>query len=120
MQARVAEVLEELKSGNLAPPDNGYSERERMDLGLVINRVGDSNYTVRIKAIRVDEKGQRKIEYHPYGYMTPQEIAMGRVKNIVNRTVPASHLAKWEKEKGYPYIGSAVVLNMVRSKRDSE
>lgn len=91
MKEAFSELLEKLKAGKLEPKMNGFTRAELEDESFIVNRVGAGNYTMR--------------PGRPYGYMTKAELALPRVKPIVERKVPGSWLEKWEKENGRPYYG---------------
>ena len=105
MQNGFAELLKKLQEGKLEPPSNGFSREELMDERCIVNRIGANGYTMRIKSVGKSPLGEEEIKYHPYGYLTKAEVALGRFNPIVERTVPGSWLDKWEKENGRPYFG---------------
>jgi hypothetical protein len=110
MVERLTRASADIKSGRWLPPDqmkHGYTAAQLADFSLILNIPRHPEYVMRTDSDGVPlvipahlPGGGKKV---CYGYLTPMEAQQPPHRGIVNRTVPGSFMARWERENGREY-----------------
>ena len=96
MKARFTQLVDDLKHGRLVPPRNGFTDEQLADPNCIVNRKGKTPYTTRPGP----PFGFKEVNA-PYGFLTPQELALPSVRMPAKRIEPTSWREKWERQKGW-------------------